>query len=319
MISLTNDQFQAKFKTAPYAVRDFVMGVELEDFVASAGSKYQLHVDTLGKFSDVVTALLLGFITPTQLPKELSELGINSTNINTLTQDLNEKVFKPLREKIQTEDTQGIEASTGVLEKTNLTTVSSQTKTFEPAQPTQKQNLSRPQPSATSVPQAPRPQSFQPAPTLRPVSAPVVPQQPRPQAPQAVVRPQTPPQVRPAVSVPPEPKPTSPVFAPFPKAAPPPPQPAPVAPAPRTAEEITSTRPAIRTMMRDADQAQHPAPTPQPVAPTQPKPITPPRIATAPVTTPSFNKTSTTPSPNAQELSDTLKKYGIDPYREPVE
>jgi|CXWL01.1.fsa_nt_gi hypothetical protein len=311
MISLTNDQFQAKFKTAPYAVRNFVMGVELEEFVASAGSKYQLHVDTLGKFSDVVTALLLGVITPAQLPKELSELGISSANISGLTQDLNEKVFKPLREQMQNEGEQETETSVAVLEKTPLlkeqvsATTSSQIKT-PAAQPVARPSIQTSRPAIQHPP--------------RPTSAPVTARQPRPQAPQPAMRPQTPPPVRPAVSVPPQSKPTPPVFAPFPKAVPPPPQPAPIAPAPRTAEEIASSQPAIRTMMRDADQAQHPAVAPQPTVVTEPKSIpTPPRIATAPVTTPSFDKTPASPTPNAQELNDTLKKYGVDPYREPVE
>ncbi len=286
MMSFTDEQIDSAFSKAPQNIRDYIESGKLSTFMLNLVEKSIIHIDTAESVADTIQNMLIGLLKPDQFVSELRGLGLSQEISTSITTDVNENIFKPLRAAQQTQRNQA---------------------------------PSTPQPVARPAVQTPRPVAPQPAPALRPVSAPVVPQQPRPQAPQAVVRPQTPPQVRPAVSVPPEPKPTPPVFAPFPKAAPPPPQPAPVAPAPRTAEEITSTRPAIRTMMRDADQAQHPAPTPQPIAPSEPKPTAPPRIATAPVTTPSFNKTSTTPSPNAQELSDTLKKYGIDPYREPVE
>lgn len=318
MQTFTKEQVSEAFNKTPQPVQDLIFDGVVSDLVLEMRSAYKIQVDLLGSISEISRNVLVGLIRPDQLVSELRTLGLPEETVSGIVSELNEKIFKPLR---------GAQQKSAPVQNTGQSS---------PQQPRQIVSAST-QPVARLAVRPPRPVT--PAPTPRPVSAPVVPQQPRPQAPQPEVRPQTPAPARPVISVPPQPKQTPPVFAPFKKpvtSTPPTPiqtQPKPVAPPiqkppvtpPTSAAPIVSAqedtapaRPAIRTMMRDADEVQHPAPVVE--KPAAPQPVTtPPRMATAPVTTPSFNKTSTTHTPNAQELNDTLKKYGIDPYREPVE
>lgn len=160
-----------------------------------------------------------------------------------------------------------------------------------------------------------------------PQAAPAQVQQPKPVPPPPAYVPPTPkpaaqkaPVFRPFVP----PPATQPVSAPTPPVQPQAPKPvAPTTPAPKPQPVHTTSelpqRPPMRTMMQDAQQAQHPTPPPTPTP--RPAPVqTPPAIAQAPVTPPSFTKTPGQPStPNKEDLANTLKQYGVDPYREPVE
>ncbi len=200
---------------------------------------------------------------------------------------------------------------------------------------------SAPVAAPAAQPVAPAPQvsarPLPPTPPNLPGTAPVQPVFPQPVAPQSFGNPsaQTP--------LPATPKP---VTAPFPAPAapawvPPAPMPAPAAPVP-------VATPIMRTMGKDMSAVQagtyempHPAPSqpiiaapaPQPAVAAQPMPtFTPPAppVQSAPtVTPPSFTPVTPqprtpapfvpSPTPNEAELHDTLKQYGIDPYREPVE
>lgn len=160
-------------------------------------------------------------------------------------------------------------------------------------------------PSGTPVVQVPvTPKPFVPPPAPEPLaSVPAyTPAPPQIVVPAPVVPPVPPPPPIP-VSLPPVPE--APRAVPVPEPTPvPPPQPA----RPRTmASDVEALQNPGETPMRAPVPIPHPAPAPQPIAPTPvPKAIPqPPRPAT--------------PVPNASAVHEDLKKYGVDPYREPVE
>lgn len=269
------------YSAAPPHIQEFIDDERLDDFMVDLQTEKKLRADDAGVIADQLLLTLLGVIDPSELATTLkSDTNLTESQVRQVLEEVNRSIFVPLREKTLTRKSESTQ---------NETSISTR-------------------PAARLVAQSPRPASW-PVSVSRPAPMPVTPQSQRLQASQQ----QTPLQARPVISVPPQQKPT-----------PPAPAQKPVSPVPTTsvpqAEEAVPTHPAIRTMMRDADEAQHPAPPVQKPTPSPSVPaVTPPRIATPPVTTPSFNKKSTTPTPNASDLADTLKKYGIDPYREPVE
>ncbi len=111
------------------------------------------------------------------------------------------------------------------------------------------------------------------------------------------------PQVQAPVATPPAPTPTPPPVAPMPPAPTPPPTPAPEPPAP-------PATPQMRTMAHDVE-ALKDGKMPEPQRPAPPTPQTP---AQAPVT-----HEAAQDMPSHQEVTESLKQYGVDPYREPVE
>jgi hypothetical protein len=137
-----------------------------------------------------------------------------------------------------------------------------------------------------------------PAPSQKPTPAPTpryeAPKPSMPVAPPEAMRPLPPePPISALPSAPPQPPP--PVFEPPPPQAP--------------------SMPLMRTMEHDVEEMKEgKAPLPfmaPPAAPT-PSPVPAPRPQSAPSPAPSS-------TPTEQEVHDTLKQYGIDPYREPVE
>lgn len=173
--------------------------------------------------------------------------------------------------------------------------------------PLRKAQRTAEQKASAAAPAARKPLANVPAPLGAPGAAPVPPAAPRPAppAPAPVVVP-----AAPAVSVAP---------------AAPMPSPAPVMPA----------EPLMRTMAHDVEAMNGPRPAPQTpaapsapavsVAPAAPAPVSEtPSAWAAPVAaprseTPPPHPTRAIGAPDPQEVTDTLKKYGIDPYREPVE
>lgn len=89
------------YDALPRPAREFLAGASFGDLMETFGQKYGLHVDVVGQLSQAVSYMLLGFINPSQFQDELKTMGIPDTTTGTIIQDLNEKVFKPLQEKIR--------------------------------------------------------------------------------------------------------------------------------------------------------------------------------------------------------------------------
>ncbi len=133
------------------------------------------------------------------------------------------------------------------------------------------------------------------------------------------------PVMRPAEVVPPKPTAIATPRTNAPESVPPPPERAPVAAVPPP--PVTPAEPVMRTMAHDVETFGE-VPVPAPVAPSRaPVPPPMPQTPTAWSTPVPAPRTETPPphparafgSPDPQEVTDTLKKYGIDPYREPPE
>lgn len=87
---------------APGFVRGALSDGPLFDFYDRLRTGFALHIDTVGAIIPLTRDLLLGFLPPAQFIEELVNLGMSRDVAKQIIDDLNENVFIPLREQIQT-------------------------------------------------------------------------------------------------------------------------------------------------------------------------------------------------------------------------
>lgn len=271
----------------PAPVRTFVSSQERKDIVLALSQKYQLHVDQAGIFEHSFLFMLLGASTPTEFVAELRAAGIADSVVTSITNDLNEQVFKKLRKEeemmrpepaaVQAPVPQPapvappVQAAPAIPEPPPLETMRTMGTDMTRAQqaaPTQYAAPYMPSYPQMPVQYVPFPGSYQPMPQPQtywvPVQMPAAPQYPYPQ-----------PQYAPPVATPPPP---------VVQQQPAPTQPAPVA---QIAPEPTPVVPEV-------------------VAPARPMPPPPQDLPTT--------QSSMAPAPTPLH-----KEYGVDPYHEPIQ
>ncbi len=89
--------------TLPKPLQDFLLSDERNQIALSLSQKYGLHVDQAGEFERGFLYLLMGSITPGEFASMLETAGISKESTMGLMADVNEQVFKRLRdaEKLQ--------------------------------------------------------------------------------------------------------------------------------------------------------------------------------------------------------------------------
>jgi len=257
----TDDQIFDLFTKAPQEVQEMLSSQELLDAISSYREVYKLHLDTTGKIAELTRNLLLGITSPTEFYEELVLVGVNPTDAQKIVDDLNKKIFSPIREKMRTAPAES--AAPMVVKEVAV------------------------------APVAPIPQ------VQEPVSMPVAPQS-------------IPSTVRESV-------PTSPVISVAPK------------PEMRTmahdVESMTSgapTSPVVHAVPTPSEPLSVDASIPSPSSLPSERTVTLPPAPSVPLSQtpvpPEFQRTvPKTPRPDLHEVTSTLQKYGIDPYREPTD
>lgn len=317
-----DDEVLAVIATLPTPIQKFLLSDERPNFILRLTQRYGLHADQAGELERAFILMMLGVDNPQDFSNALRTSGISENIARSLLNDINTEVFAPLR-KQEREQAQNSETSTG---------------------PTP------PQLTQTKAPTVPLPSYTPPAPPTTPsgplydFSQPAGPIQSAPA-----------PSVMTSAPVPP-PAPTPVAFTPAPQNPPVPvvlPEPTPV----MAPEAMKPQRPTMRTMVSDVEQMKHgqaphvytqgsvptftqtpvsqpvptmapretasvpssqPTHTPPPAIHVTPPPYIPP-VAQPPSQTPVPTHPPRRPEPTAEEVTHSLKQYGIDPYREPIE
>ena len=106
---ITPTQFNAAYTKLPFPIRQYLAGDDIGKVAQQVGAGHALHIDTIGALEREISNMLLGLINPTQFVGELKSIGIPEASIGAIVEELNTKVFIPLREKmknppIETED-----------------------------------------------------------------------------------------------------------------------------------------------------------------------------------------------------------------------
>ncbi len=287
-----DDLLVKAYDAAPPQIQAFIDDERLADFMINLQMTKKMQVDVAGEVSNRILLTLLGVLSPNELPAELKAAGVPDEQIDEVLKAANDAIFLPLREEMrtapQTPAPQQIPAQAPSSPATPLVSV----------------------PTPIAMPQAPAPQPAAPIYTP-PAQPPMAPEPYIPPAPVAMpvartmahdveamkdghqpsawtppVAPQNP---SPAFSVPTSfSQPQAPVAYKMPQAVPPAP--------------VFTPTPAPMS----APQPPRPAYVPPPINALRPDPLTP-------------KQPSSDTLPERKEITDTLKKYGIDPYHEPLD
>lgn len=321
----TSAQIDSALDSASADVRELIEDGALAHEVVTSGKKNNLHIDQVGIVASLARNMLLGLVSPTQFVAELKETGVTHQSANAILQDLNEKIFKPLFETIKTS------SAKNPMESKNAPLVSVPAVSVKPVPPTTPQaplSVKAPSLPVVAVPHVPaispvKPASPAPAKTLPTL---IVPKPPVVSAPPVVPRP--------TLIVPKPPAPPQNIAVQKPSAVPSIPK---IEVAPSQPTNAFMPMPKIRTMATDVRSMNASAVSQKPTLPVQPSnpvaprpsvaaftpvapkpipPYVPPPVFVPPA--PKAPATSPTGTPSADELSHSLKEYGVDPYREAI-
>ena len=297
------ENVQEVLQGLPQPLQDFLMGPERDAVTARITQRHNLHADQAGRFQKAFLFMLMGIFSPEQFAKDLADIGVSPETVRALANDVNEEVFKPLREKEQkpapTPDAPApalyIPPPVNPAEATLLQS-SPESQSQAPQNPYSGEASPR-----QSTPVAPviSPPTYIPPATVATPTAPIL---------SAYVAPQPVAPVQPTIQTQLQP--------PEIRIAPQPPVRTPSLPHPSNEYEGAT----VRTMATDMLAVrEHKEPEPIPyrsanIPPQHPTQVTP---ASPPLAQPrsKFAVSAPTPLPG-QELQPPIKEYGVDPYRE---
>lgn len=295
---ISKEQYVDTFNALPEPVRAFLVADDFGIKIQRIVQPYNLHVDTIGVLSESTSYMLMGLMSPSQVLGELATAGVDSDTAQKVLAEINEKVFKPIRQQLQDQGT-----------------------VQTPAKPKPEQKVSKPVEQTLPPNNGPVPNRI-PVPIYSPLPVSSTPSVPP-------TRVQPPPNLPGQMPEPPAPRPVPPtphIEVPTP--------PAPVNVTEQPAPQSDQHARIMHTMARDmaalksgADplRVAHPAPPAWAEAPNKPAPVVPPPAPVVPPQ-PQASKPVQTVAPAELEapqpqdaLRTHLKQYGVDPYREPVE
>lgn len=97
-----DDKVAVLMRDLPEPVQNFLKSSERNEVSLQLSRKYNLHADAAGVFEKAYIFMLLGVHSPDQFVQELRDGGISEDTIKGLATDVNELVFKKLREQERT-------------------------------------------------------------------------------------------------------------------------------------------------------------------------------------------------------------------------
>lgn len=100
-MNIPHEQYVHIYNGLPRPIRDFLIDEEFNTIIQDVGHKYQLHVDTMGVLSEIVTQMLLGLLNPVLALDNMKNSGVPLDTARLIITDLNQKVFIPLRNRVR--------------------------------------------------------------------------------------------------------------------------------------------------------------------------------------------------------------------------
>ncbi|MFA6463759.1 MAG: hypothetical protein WCV55_02010 [Candidatus Paceibacterota bacterium] len=102
MQKYTPEEYNKILDKLPQVIRETVLSREATDIIWKIGESHKLQFDKIGIMHDLIMDTMMGIVTVKNLPTELSkELDIPSVEIVPIMEEVNEKIFKPVRELME--------------------------------------------------------------------------------------------------------------------------------------------------------------------------------------------------------------------------
>lgn len=114
------EKLKKQYENIPEDVRNAISSVEVSEQLQAIGAKHRLHLDVQEKLFDATGGVMLGLVHPRDYVRTLTrELGVEADAARAIAQDVNEQIFRPIRESLKT--VHGIEGArtveTGIKER----------------------------------------------------------------------------------------------------------------------------------------------------------------------------------------------------------
>ncbi len=101
MDNITNEQFNQALKRLPQSAQDFISSKEFNDDLVEVSKKYLLHVNQMGKLSEVIIFTAVGILPTSDFQRNVvKEVGVSGDILNLMIYDINQKIFLPLKKEM---------------------------------------------------------------------------------------------------------------------------------------------------------------------------------------------------------------------------
>src|SRR3989344_1542819 len=102
MKKFSEQEIQAAFRSVPKEVQEaLVDGAEIAETLGDIDVQLRLHVDVIGVIAELNRNMLLGLLSPKEFVDELSAHNIDAETARKIVEEVNKRIFIPLREKIK--------------------------------------------------------------------------------------------------------------------------------------------------------------------------------------------------------------------------
>ncbi len=98
----TAEQLEQKYNALPTSVKEAITSAKVEERVMAIGRYHKLHLDILGELADETGLVMLGLTHPRDYIRNLAErLGVSREEATAIARDVNEQIFRPIREALK--------------------------------------------------------------------------------------------------------------------------------------------------------------------------------------------------------------------------
>ncbi len=109
-MAYTKEQLLEMYRKLPKDLQDAIFSIDTAEAIRQIGEENKLMIDKIGELADETGLIMLGLTSPSQFIPHLTErLGVSRELARTIAQEINAKVFLPIRESLK--KIHGIEAS----------------------------------------------------------------------------------------------------------------------------------------------------------------------------------------------------------------
>ncbi len=101
-MTYTKEQLSEAFKKLPQDIRNAIFSVDTATAIQEIGTKNQLMIDKVGELADETGLVMLGFTRPSTFISNLSDrLGIEKEAAKEIAEEINSRIFFPVRENLK--------------------------------------------------------------------------------------------------------------------------------------------------------------------------------------------------------------------------
>lgn len=102
MKNFTEEQISQMYDNLPEDLKEAIFGVEMSNIVEKIGRKHTLNIEQIGDLANETGMVMLGVTHPDEFIINLTDrLKIDKEKSRTIAQEINEQIFKPVRDSLR--------------------------------------------------------------------------------------------------------------------------------------------------------------------------------------------------------------------------